>query len=44
MNKDNYLLGITSWGDGCAEKNSPGVYTDVLCLNDWIKARTGIKT
>ncbi|XP_011875766.1 PREDICTED: trypsin-7-like isoform X2 [Vollenhovia emeryi] len=37
---DNILLGITSWGDGCAERNSPGVYTDALFFNHWIKKNT----
>ncbi|XP_012224256.1 trypsin-like [Linepithema humile] len=43
VNKNNILIGITSWGDGCAKENSPGVYTDVLRLNHWIKDKTGIK-
>ncbi|KMQ93004.1 transmembrane serine 13 [Lasius niger] len=37
VNKDNIMLGVTSWGDGCAEKCSPGIYTDAVCLRDWIK-------
>ena len=30
------LLGITSWGFGCADKNYPGVYTKVSDFGYWI--------
>lgn len=36
VNEDNVVIGITSWGDGCAERDSPGVYTDVRALSDWV--------
>ncbi|KAF7395125.1 hypothetical protein HZH66_008299 [Vespula vulgaris] len=37
VNMDHVLIGVTSWGDGCAEAGKPGVYTDAILLRDWIK-------
>lgn len=35
------VYGVTSWGIGCADAGTPGIYAQVANYRDWITDKTG---